>query len=126
VYCCRSLARVSRTHYPKRTVIWMRRSGLVWLTTIRFNVPPLSSVLAILYLYRRWLLIRSAGFGLVWFSLMIHCTDRLQIQVTPTNSALLCRIVLCFSWFSTPWPFSLEFPPRPSPEIYRLLHCFQS
>jgi len=30
----------------------------------------------------------------------------------------------CLSWFSTCWPFPLEFPPS-SPQIYRLLHCLQ-
>jgi len=30
----------------------------------------------------------------------------------------------CLSWFSTCWPFSLEFSPSSS-QIYRLLHCLQ-
>jgi len=30
----------------------------------------------------------------------------------------------CLSWFSTCWPFSLEFPPSSS-RIYRLFHCLQ-
>jgi len=32
----------------------------------------------------------------------------------------------CLSWFSTCWPFPLEFPPSSSQiYIYRLLHCLQ-
>jgi len=30
----------------------------------------------------------------------------------------------CLSWFSTCWPFPLEFPPLSS-QIYRLSHCLQ-
>jgi len=30
----------------------------------------------------------------------------------------------CLLWFSTCWPFPLEFPPSSS-QIYRLLHCLQ-
>jgi len=35
------------------------------------------------------------------------------------------RLCSWLSWFSTCWPFSLEFPPSSSSEIYRLLHCLR-
>jgi len=60
--------------------------------------------------------------------LLQHPCSSTQFAFLPINFVSLLTLLMCVChrslWFSTCWPFPLEFPPSSS-QIYRLLHCLQ-
>jgi len=58
-----------------------------------------------------------------WPSIRIIFTTAVHSIASASNSSP--NLISCLSWFSTCWPFSLEFASSSS-HIYRLLHCLQT
>jgi len=58
-------------------------------------------------------------------SLSSHSIASASLCFPPSPLPTSYQHCFCLSWFSTCWPFSLEFPSSSS-QIYRLLHCLQS